>query len=93
MAKELSIKELPEQTEFYLDKDRGLVLYYKNESMKALIAIGQIIFFEIKSLRLEFFFEEVLYNKNKINPSGKKDEPSSNDSSNNISDEIIIQNK
>ncbi len=34
--------------------------------MKALIAIGQIIFFEIKSLRLEFF-EEVLYNKNKIN--------------------------
>lgn len=35
--------------------------------MKALIAIGQIIFFEIKSLRLEFFFEEVLYNKNKIN--------------------------
>ncbi|KAK8834246.1 hypothetical protein M9Y10_035714 [Tritrichomonas musculus] len=36
---------------------------------------------------------DLQYNKNKINPSGKKDEPSSNDSSNNISDEIIIQNK
>ncbi len=33
LAKELSIKELPEETEqqFYFDKDRGLVLYYKNE--------------------------------------------------------------
>ncbi len=47
LAKELSIKELPEQTEFYLDKDRGLVLYYKNEYA---VEEYTIPFFEIRKM-------------------------------------------
>ena len=43
----MSIKELPEQTEFYLDKDRGLVLYYKNEYA---VEEYTIPFFEIRKM-------------------------------------------